>query len=515
MQIGIPREQFEGERRVAATPRTVERLKKLGYDVLVEAGAGVGASLPDEGYRQAGATVSEDVRAVWASDIVFKVRPPMDHPEHGPELDLMVPGARLICILEPRSEPERIEALASRKLTAIAMDAIPRISRAQKMDVLSSQANIAGYRAILEASHRFGGFFGGQITAAGKTPPARVLVIGAGVAGLSAIATARGLGAEVRAFDTRSSVKDQVGSLGAKFLDLDFEEDGETASGYSKVMSQAFIDAEMAMFAEQCKEVDIVVTTALIPGRPAPKLITKAMVDSMKPGSVVVDLAAETGGNCEYTVPGTIHERNGVSIVGYTDLTSRLPRHASEFFGSNLVHLLDDMTGEDGFFIDLEDEAVRGALVTLEGEVLWPPPAPTAPPPPAAPKVAPPVHRPADIDEPPRSIGVMLGGLVGAVALLSLGLNAPGELVQHLTVFVLACFVGWQVVWNVKAALHTPLMAVTNAISGIIIVGGLLQASAGTMNLAAVLGAVAVLFAAINVFGGFMVTQRMLRMFRK
>ena len=516
MKLGVPAETWKGERRVAATPETVQKLRKLGFDVYVQAGAGAGARYTDDMYAGAGATLVDDAAAIWTgTDLVIKVRPPSDE-----EIAQIPEGLVVISLLFPGQNKELVEALGARGATVIALDAIPRISRAQKMDVLSSMANIAGYRAVIEASHHFGSFFGGQITAAGKTRPAQVMVIGAGVAGLSAIAAARGLGAEVRAFDTRSSVADQVRSLGARFLELEFEEEGETAAGYSKVMSQAFIDAEMAMFKEQCKEVDILITTALIPGKPAPLLITKEMLDVMRPGSVVVDLAAETGGNCEATVADDTVDYRGVTIIGYTDLTSRLATHASQFFGQSIVHLLDDMGGGESFHIDHDDDAVRGALVVENGESRWPPPPPkvTAV---ATPKEAPPpVEVPADPPVPkPPAVGANVArfavGGAGAAILAGLGLHAPSELLQHFTVFVLAVFVGWQVIWSVTPALHTPLMAVTNAISGIIIVGGILQAATGETNLAAILGAVAILVASINVFGGFLVTQRMLKMFRK
>jgi len=508
MKVGIPRETLAGERRVAATPNTVKRLHKLGFEVAIEAGAGEGASYPDAQYEAEGAEIVPTAKALWAGvDAVLKVNEPSKA-----EVKLLPKGGTLISLLRPGQNEDLRAALAKRDATVIALDAVPRISRAQKMDVLSSMANIAGYRAVLEAANVYGRFFGGQITAAGKTPPAKVLVIGAGVAGLSAIATARSLGAEVRAFDTRASVAEQIESLGAKFLQVEIEEDGETSSGYSKVMSQAFIDAEMALFLEQAQEIDIIITTALIPGRDAPKLILEEVVEAMRPGGVIVDLASPAGGNCVLTEPGKATVAHGVHILGIDDLTSRLPTHASEFFGNNVCHLLDEMGGAEGYSVDLDNDAVRGAVVLHEGENLWPPPpiqVSAKPPAPAQPTaVAPP---------PPKSKAPVaaVAGLVGAVALTWLGLNAPSEFVGHFTVFVLACFIGWQVVWNVSHALHTPLMAVTNAISGIIIVGGLLQAGSGTFDLAAILGAVAILVASINVVGGFWVTQRMLRMFRK
>jgi NAD(P) transhydrogenase subunit alpha len=522
MKLGIPREVHPGERRVAATPSTVRRLRKLGFQVYVESGAGDGARFFDDMYSGAGATIIEGTREIWSGvDYVLKVRPPEEHPRLGVhEADLLPKGSGLICLVFPGQNKPLLDRLAQREATLLALDCVPRISRAQKMDVLSSMANIAGYRAIIEASHHFGSFFSGQITAAGKTKPAQVLIIGAGVAGLSAIAAARGLGAEVRAFDTRAAVKEQVQSLGAAFLEVDFEEDGETASGYSKEMSPGFIAAEMALFLQQCKEVDIIVTTALVPGKKAPLLITEEMVHAMKPGSVVVDLAAEQGGNCACTVADKTVEVGGVTIIGYTDLTSRLATHASTFFGNNIAHLLDDMGGGNNFKIDHADEAVRGALILEGGELRWPPPPPKvtavarAAPPPVEPPPDPPVKaRPIPPARPSASKAV--GQLAAAAGLAALGVSAPAEFLQHFTVFVLACFIGWQVIWNVSHALHTPLMAVTNAISGIIIVGGILQAGTGHTDLPALLGAVAILFASINVFGGFLVTQRMLKMFHK
>ena len=519
MRVAVPREVQEGERRVAATPETVRRLiEKYGFEVSVEAGAGEQALFSDSDYASAGASIVS-VDDVWAQgDIVTKVNAPSDE-----EVGRLREGQLLISMLWPAQNEALVERIAATGASAIALDKIPRISRAQKMDVLSSMANIAGYRAVIEASHALPRFLGGQITAAGKTPPARVLVIGAGVAGLAAIGAARGLGAEVYAFDTRAAVKEQVQSLGGKFLEVSVEEDGEGKGGYAKVMSQAFIDAEMAMFREQAPNVDIVITTALIPGRPAPKLWLREHVELMKAGSVVVDLAASQGGNCEVTVPGEHAVHEGVNIIGYTDLTGRLPSHASQFFASNIAHLLDDMGGGTEHEVDLEDDVVRPALACHGGEVLPPPPPPEpspqkpaqptptpTPEPPVVAQKALPAETPAE-----NNTLVAVGALVVAIGLASLGQFLPGEFLQHLTVFVLACFVGWQVVWNVTAALHTPLMSVTNAISGIILVGGLLQAGAGNFDAAGILGAIAILFASINVAGGFLVTQRMLGMFRK
>jgi NAD(P) transhydrogenase subunit alpha len=527
MRVGIPTEVHPGERRVAATPDTVGKLIKLGFEVSVQAGAGEGAKLTDDAYAEAGATVVSDVHALWAeSDIVIKVRSPETDPADGTdECERLREGGWLISMIQPATNGPLVERLAARKGTVIALDQIPRISRAQKMDVLSSMANIAGYRAVIEAANHFGSFFSGQITAAGRTRPAQVMVIGAGVAGLAAIAAARGLGAEVRAFDVRLAAKEQVESLGARFLELEFpaDEAGETAGGYAKIMSKEFIDAEMALFAEQAKEVDIIVTTALIPGKKAPLLITKEMVDSMKRGSIVVDLAAEQGGNCGYTQPDRAIEVNGVTVLGYTDLTSRLATQSSQLFGTNLVNLLSDMTTDGVCGIDLEDEVVRKSLILRDGVVTWPPPpdpekAVAPPPTDEAPKPAPVTETPAveKADEGPSRMPGIMGALVGAAAIY-MGLNEDMSLfVQQLTVFVLACFVGWQVVWSVTAALHTPLMSVTNAISGIIIVGGMLQAgSSDAGQLAQILGAVAILVASINIVGGFLVTHRMLAMFRR
>ena len=472
------------------------------------------AGFIDAAYEAVGAEIMPDAAALYASaDMLVKVRAPsMD------EVGLLKSGATLISLLFPAQNALLVKALAERGATVLALDKIPRISRAQKMDVLSSMANIAGYRAIIEAAEALPGFFGAQVTAAGSTPPAKVLIIGAGVAGLAAIGAARSLGAEVRAFDARPVTKEQVESLGATFLELHVEESGDGGGGYAKVMSKEFIEAEMALFRAQAKEVSVIVTTALVPGKKAPLLVPGDVVEAMAPGSVVVDLAAEQGGNCELTRADEVVDHNGVKILGYTDLTSRMASTSSRFFSGNIVHLLEDMVGDDGFHVDLEDEAVRGALQVLEGEPLEPPPPPAPPPPPkaAAPRV---VHE--KVEKKPTKkgpLGTVLGLLL-AIAFLALGQLAPTEFLQHFTVFVLACFVGWQVVWSVSAALHTPLMSVTNAISGIIVVGGLLEAGVGPgahgYGLASLLGGAAILVASINIFGGFYVTQRMLAMFRR
>jgi H+-translocating NAD(P) transhydrogenase subunit alpha len=528
------------------SPQAVAKVIGLGFEVMVQAGAGAKASYPDSAYTEVGATLAEGARAVWdQADIVCKVRPPEDHPELGVhEAELAREGQLLVSLLWPVQNQELLDRLGARGCSAIAMDAVPRISRAQKMDVLSSMANIAGYRAVIEAANVFGSFFTGQFTAAGRVPPAKVLVIGAGVAGLAAIAAAKGLGAIVRAFDTRAAVKDQVKSLGGEFLELQFEERGEGAGGYAKVMSKEFIDAEMALFREQAREVDIVITTALIPGKPAPKLWTADMVEAMKPGSVVVDLAAEQGGNCDLTRPGEVAVEHGVHIIGYSDLPSRMANVSSDLYGTNLYHLLDEMGGAEGFRIDHDNEAVRGALVLENGESRWPPPQKPPVEDTRPPKVAPQPSLADDHSAGKRSdvalekqvgtpekavpksawapvMAILTVVFAGAWLGLRFGLAgetldaSTGEFLQHLTVFVLSCFVGWQVIWAVTPALHTPLMAVTNAISGIIIVGGMMQLRGDEITSSLVIGGIATLFAAINVAGGFFVTQRMLKMFRK
>lgn len=524
MLIGIPKELGKGEQRVAATPASTKRLIKLGYEVAVETGAGDAASFPDHLYEEAGATIVEYPGEIWSdSDVVIKIEPPTSD-----EISKAKENLNLVSFVWPGKNESLSKKLQDKSTTSLAMDCIPRISRAQKMDALSSMANIAGYRAVIEAANEFGSFFTGQITAAGKVPPAKVLVIGAGVAGLSAIGTANSLGAIVRSFDTRLAVKDQVKSMGAEFLELEFEESGEGDGGYAKVMSKEFIAAEMELFAEQAKDVDIIVTTALIPGKPAPKLVTAEMVKSMKPGSVIVDLASENGGNCDLTQHGKKVVEHGVTIIGYSDLPSRLPTQSSTLYANNIVNLLTDMTPEkDGqLVVDLDDQVVRGALVTHGGEMMWPPPKiedPSPPPKPVATAVETPAAKPA---KPIVQIGdtgldtnalVNIAIAVGAVGLALLAGNYIDEtsgFVSHFTVFVLACFVGYQVIWNVNPALHTPLMSVTNAISGIIIIGGMLQIIP-QFSMAAFLAALAVLIAMINVAGGFYVTHRMLAMFRK
>jgi NAD(P) transhydrogenase subunit alpha len=518
MRIGVPKEIYAGEKRVATTPDVTTQLIKLGFDVSVETGAGASASFSDGAYEEAGATIAADAAAVYAdSDIILKVRGPEKSAETGQdEVDLLRSGQVLMSFLWPAQNPELLDRLAAKGVTTLAIDSVPRISRAQKMDGLSSMANIAGYRAVVEAAQHFGRFFTGQITAAGKIPPAKVLVIGAGVAGLSAIGAARSLGAIVRAFDTRPEVKEQVESMDGEFLMLEFEEEGSGQGGYAKVMSKEFIEAEMALFAEQAKDVDIIITTALIPGKPAPELITAEMVQSMKPGSVVVDLAAEQGGNCELTVPGEVVQKHGVTLIGYTDLPSRLSAQSSQLYATNLRHLLTDMCPEkDGeLVVDMEDEVVRGATVVNGNEITWPPPAPklsAAPPKPAEAAAAEPVPVP---EKKPSLLGPILTFGIGGLALLGLGAVAPPSFMAHFTVFVLACFVGYMVIWNVTPALHTPLMSVTNAISSIIIIGAVLQISSPE-NWIVWVAALTVMITAINIAGGFAVTRRMLHMFQK
>ncbi|MDE2133477.1 MAG: Re/Si-specific NAD(P)(+) transhydrogenase subunit alpha [Alphaproteobacteria bacterium] len=515
--IGIPKETYAGEKRVATAPEVVEKLIKLGFAVTVESGAGDGASFFDDAYAAAGAKIAKSAAEVWSSsNIVFKVRAP-----DAAEVALMKEGTTLISFIWPAQNPALMKSLAARKVTVLAMDSVPRMSRAQKMDALSSMGNIAGYRAVIEAAHHFGRFFTGQITAAGKMPPAKVFIIGAGVAGLAAIGAASGLGAIVRANDTRPEVGDQVKSMGAEFVGVDYQEEGTGTGGYAKVMSEGFQKAQRAVFAKQAKEVDIIITTALIPGKPAPKLITAEMVQSMHPGSVIVDLAAEQGGNCELTEPGKVVVKHGVTIIGYTDLPSRLAKQSSTLYATNLLRLTEELCKtKDGVInVNMEDEVIRGATVIKNGEITWPPPAPklsAAPPAAAKPAAAAPVP-----EKKKKSGGgmVVFAGL--AVALFALiGLYAPPAFIGHFTVFVLAVFVGYMVVWNVTPALHTPLMSVTNAISSIITIGALLQvappaAEGRPEELIRWIAVVGVALTSINMFGGFAVTRRMLMMFRK
>lgn len=509
MLIGVPRELLDNESRVAATPKTVQQILKLGFEVIVEKDAGFKASFEDNAYAEAGATLG-NAKAVWNADIIFKVNPPTDT-----EIAQIKEGATLVSFIWPAQNPELMAKLSAKKINVLAMDAVPRISRAQSLDALSSMANIAGYRAVVEAAHEFGSFFTGQITAAGKVPPAKVLVIGAGVAGLAAIGAANSLGAIVRAFDSRPEVKEQVQSMGASFLEIDFKEEGGSGDGYAKVMSEEFNRRALALYAEQAKEVDIIITTALIPGKPAPRLITKEMVESMKPGSVIVDLAAATGGNCELTKAGeVVVTDNQVKIIGYTDLPSRLPTQSSQLYGTNLVNLLKLLCKEkDGKIqIDFDDVVLRGVTVVRDGEITFPaPPIKVSAQPQQTPKAEQAVKKEEKNADPRVKYGLMAGA---GILFLFLASVAPAAFLSHFTVFVLSCVVGYYVVWNVSHALHTPLMAVTNAISGIIIVGALLQIAQGGLFIS-LLAFIAVLVASINIFGGFKVTQRMLAMFRK
>jgi H+-translocating NAD(P) transhydrogenase subunit alpha len=516
LKVGIPKEIHAKEKRVAATPDTVQKIKKLGVDVLVEAGAGEGAHFQDGAYAEAGASiVSSD--ALWTeADIVLKVRTPELRADGRHEADLLKEGGCLISFIWPAINKSVVEMLAARKATVLGMDCVPRITRAQKMDALSATANAIGYRAVIEGASAFPRFLPGQVTAAGRVKPAQVLVVGAGVAGLAAIAAAKSLGAVVRAFDTRPAVKEQVESLGARFLKFEFNESGEGEGGYAKQMSEAYIAAEQALIAENAKDVDLIVTTAVIPGVVAPKLITSGAVVSMKHGSVIVDIAAEQGGNCALTERDEAVEKFGVLIIGYTDLPSRMAAQTSELYATTIYNLFEDVWDKDkgDVVLDLEDEIHRGAVVLNKGELLWPPP--TKPPRRShAPQPQAAAVKPATPQPPaPSRLGPIF--IVAIAALLGLaGLFAPTDFAEHLTVFLLACVVGWHLIWNVTPALHTPLMSVTNAISGIILVGGVLLLRVGGVHTATILAGVAVLLAMINVAGGFLVTQRMLKMFRK
>ncbi|ORA56519.1 NAD(P) transhydrogenase subunit alpha [Mycolicibacterium chubuense] len=507
MIIGIPAESLPGETRVAATPATVTQLVKLGYEVVVQSGAGAAASFADAAYVDAGAQIGSP----WNADVVLKVNAPAND-----EIAALRDGATLVSLISPALKPELLEKLSSRPITVLAMDAVPRISRAQSLDVLSSMANIAGYRAVVEAAHRFGRFFTGQVTAAGKVPPAKVLVVGAGVAGLAAIGAAGSLGAIVRATDPRPEVADQVKSLGGEYLAVDPAAAEVSATGYAKEMGDDYKAREAQLYAEQAKDVDIIITTALIPGRPAPRIITAEMVASMKPGSVIVDMAAANGGNVEGTVKDqAVVTDNGVTIIGYTDLAGRLPSTASQLYGTNLVNLLKLVTPEkDGqLTLDFDDVVQRSVTVVRDGEITWPPPPVQVSAAPAAAAAAAPVaQKPA---KKPMSTGRRLGTAFAAAAVLfALIALSPAALQVHLTVFALAIVIGYYVIGNVHHALHTPLMSVTNAISGIIVVGALLQIGHGNPVITAVAG-LAILLASINVFGGFAVTRRMLAMFSR
>ena len=527
LQIGVPRETTPNEKRVATVPEVVEKLIKLGFAVAVETGAGAAANFPDEAYRAAGARIVPAAGDLWSSsDIVFKVRPPTSA-----EVGLLRAGAMLIGFVWPAQNPELMQQLAARKATVLAIDSLPRqLSRAQKMDALTSMAGVSGYRAVIEAANAFGRLFNGQVTAAGKIPPAKVFIAGAGVAGLAAIGAAANLGAIVRANDTRAEVADQVVSLGGEFVKVDYEEEGSGGGGYAKVMSEGFQQAQREMYAKQAREVDIIITTALIPGKPAPRLITAEMVKSMKPGSVIVDMAAEQGGNCELTEPGQAVVKHGVTLIGYTDLVGRLSRQSSTLYATNLFRLAEELCKtKDGVInVNMEDEAIRGLTVIKDGAITWPPPPPKAP-------AAPPQAKPAAAAAPaakghghgagePMAAGTLAIVFGVAAALFWLvGAYAPASFLSHFTVFVLACFIGYMVIWNVTPALHTPLMSVTNAISSIIAIGALVQiapsleagAAGRPDELIRWMAVAGLALTCINMFGGFAVTRRMLAMFRK
>ncbi|SDG22629.1 Re/Si-specific NAD(P)(+) transhydrogenase subunit alpha [Alloyangia pacifica] len=524
MKIGTPTEIFEGEARVAMTPDSALQLQKLGYDCLIQSGAGAKAGFADAAYEAAGVTVVADAAALWAqADIVAKVRPPSEE-----EVAYLTPEKLLISFFYPASNEALMKQAADLGASVIAMDMVPRISRAQKMDALSSMANIAGYRAVIEAGNNFGRFFTGQVTAAGKVPPAKVLIVGAGVAGLAAIGTSTSLGAITYAFDVRPEVAEQVESMGAEFVYLDFEEeqaDGASSGGYASVSSPEFREAQLAKFRELAPEMDIVITTALIPNREAPELWTEDMVKAMKPGSVIVDLAAERGGNCKLTVMDEkIVTDNGVTIVGYTDFPSRMATQSSTLYATNIRHMMSDLTPgkTDGTVVhNMEDDVIRGATIAHAKDVTFPPPPPKTKaiaaqkPKEKAPELTPEEKRAQEVAafkaQTKQQVTLLT---VGAVLLLGVGLVAPASFMQHFIVFVLSVFVGFQVIWNVSHSLHTPLMAVTNAISSIIILGALMQIGSGNW-LVIILAALSVFMAGINIFGGFLVTRRMLAMFQK
>ncbi|MCP9481531.1 Re/Si-specific NAD(P)(+) transhydrogenase subunit alpha [Shimia sp. CNT1-13L.2] len=522
MKIGTPKEVFDGENRVAMTPDSAKQLQKLGYECAIETGAGLAAGFSDASYEEAGVEIIKTPAALWkAVDIVAKVRQPNET-----ELKRLTKDKTLISFFNPAGNEDGMEVAKSKGANVIAMEMVPRISRAQKMDALSSMANIAGYRAVIEAGNNFGRFFTGQITAAGKVPPAKVLVVGAGVAGLAAIGTSTSLGAITLAFDVRPEVAEQVESMGAEFVYLDFEEeqqDGAATGGYASVSSPEFREAQLAKFRELAPEVDIVITTALIPNREAPELWTEDMVAAMKPGSVIVDLAAEKGGNCKLTVMDEkIVTENGVTIIGYTDFPSRMAAQSSSLYATNIRHMMADLTPEKDGQInhDMEDDVIRGATVTFEGDITFPPPPPkvqaiAAKPKETVPELTPEEKRAAEVAafkaQTKQQVTLLA---VGAALMMGVGLVAPASFMQHFIVFVLSVFVGFQVIWNVSHSLHTPLMAVTNAISSIIILGAVLQIGSGSF-LVILLAAISVFFAGINIFGGFLVTRRMLAMFQK
>ncbi len=523
MRIGAPKETAQGEARVALTPESAERLQKLGYDCLVESGAGAAASITDAAYEAAGVKIVDTAVQLWSdADVIVKVREPSAE-----EIEAAPDGKTLISFIWPAANEDLLKKLQGKNMSVLAMDMVPRISRAQKMDALSSMANIAGYRAVVEAGNNFGRFFMGQMTAAGKVPPARVLVIGAGVAGLAAIGTSVSLGAITMAFDVRPEVSEQIESMGAEFVFLDFEEeqtDGAETGGYAAPSSPEFREKQLEKFRDLAPEVDIVITTALIPNQPAPELWTADMVAAMKPGSVVVDLAAERGGNCSLTqADEKLGTENGVTIIGYTDFPSRMATQSSNLYATNIRHMLDDLTPEkDGLpVIDMDDDVIRGALVTHQGEVTWPPPLPKVK------AIAATAPKKKEVEESAeeksaRELAAMKKSLnrtglllaVGGALCLALGAVAPPSFMQHFIVFVLSVFIGFHVIWGVAHSLHTPLMAITNAISSIIIVGALLQIVSGSL-LVMLLATLSVLMASVNIFGGFLVTRRMLAMFQR
>ncbi len=505
MKIGVLKENKPNEKRVAITPASISKIKKLGYDIFIEEDAGLLSNFKNSQYQEAGANISS-INDIYSCDIVLKINKPTDD-----EIYKLSSKQTLISFFSPATNQSSLELCKKDEINVLSMDSVPRISRAQKMDALSSMANVAGSRAVIEAAHCFGRFFGGQITAAGKINPAKILIIGAGVAGLSAIGTATSLGAIVRAFDTRPEVKEQVESLGAEFLTVNLEEDGSNSDGYAKVMSDEFIAAELALFKEQAAEVDVIITTALIPGKEAPKLITKEMVEVMKPGSVIVDLASQQGGNCELCEKDKIVNYNGVNIIGFTDLPSRLPSQSSELYSNNLYHILDELTpNKDGNInINMDDDVIRGMTIVNKGSITYPPP-----------KIKVSVSTKKEEKkietaiEPVKKKSALLPALIALSSLFLVGAFAPISFMNHFTVFVLSCFVGYMVIWNVTASLHTPLMSVTNAVSSIIIIGAITQIST-TDTLSLILSGLAVFIASINIFGGFAVTKRMLGMFRK